>query len=163
MKYTKERVLWALLRLSLGWIFLWSFLDKMFGLGFDTAPEKSWVLGTSPTFGFLKFATHGPFANVFQSLAGNAVIDGLFMLGLLLIGLALLLGIGIRIASSSGALLLSLMWLAALPPLHNPFLDEHIIYILVLISLSFTKAGHWLGLGTWWSATALVKRYPFLE
>ncbi len=27
---------WSLLRLLLGWSFLWAFLDKMFGLGFAT-------------------------------------------------------------------------------------------------------------------------------
>ena len=162
MKYTKQQVIWALLRISLGWLFLWAFADKLLGLGFDTAPDKSWLSGTSPTSGFLNFATHGPFAGFFQSLAGNAVVDWLFMVGLLGLGIALLLGIGMRIATYGGTLLLFLMWLAALPPTHNPVIDEHIIYILVLIGVSFTNAGRWLGFGKWWSKTRLVKKYPFL-
>ncbi|MBI2146141.1 hypothetical protein HYU22_02265 [Candidatus Woesearchaeota archaeon] len=163
MKYIKQHIIWALLRISLGLIFLWAFFDKMFGLGFDTAPDKSWLLGTSPTAGFLKFATHGPFASFFQSLAGNVVVDWLFMLGLLGLGIALLLGIGMRIATYSGTLLLFLMWLAALPPEHNPIIDEHIIYILLLLGIYSAKAGQWLGSGKWWSKTALVRKYPFLE
>ena len=50
----KEEVIWSLLRISLGLIFLWVFFDKLFGLGFATLPDKSWLLGNSHTFGFLK-------------------------------------------------------------------------------------------------------------
>ena len=88
----------------MGWIFLWAFVDKLLGLGFATAPEKSWLAGGSPTTGFLKFAAKGPFVEIFHAMAGNPIVDWLFMLGLLLIGLALLLGIGVRIAGYSGAL-----------------------------------------------------------
>ena len=55
----KENLIWGILRLALGWIFLWAFLDKVFGLGFATTPEKSWINGVSPTYGFLKFGTTG--------------------------------------------------------------------------------------------------------
>jgi len=102
----KERYIWAVLRIGMGWIFLWGFLDKLFGLGFATASEKAWLAGGSPTSGYLNFATSGPFAPLFQSLAGNPVVDWLFMLGLLLLGLALILGIGVKIAGYSGALLM---------------------------------------------------------
>ena len=56
------RYLLAGIRLALGWIFLWAFLDKAFGLGHDTTAAKSWVNGGSPTKGFLGSATTGPFA-----------------------------------------------------------------------------------------------------
>ncbi len=79
----REQYIWALLRVGMGWIFLWAFLDKTFGLGFSTLPEKNWILGNSPTYGFLKFATIGPFANFYQEIAGNQIIDWIFMLGLL--------------------------------------------------------------------------------
>ena len=88
----------ALLRIGLGWIFLWAFIDKVFGLGFATEAGKHWLTGASPTMGFLKFGTKGPLAGVFQAMAGSPVVDWLFMLGLLLIGLALILGIGMKIA-----------------------------------------------------------------
>jgi len=145
----------------MGWLFLWSFLDKLIGLGFATAPEDAWLAGGSPTFGYLKFATSGPFAPLFQGLAGKPFVDWLFMLGLLLMGLALILGMGVKIAGYAGALLVFLMWLSYLPPEHNPFLDEHIIYLLILIGLARVKAGQWVGLGKWWSER--VKSYPLLE
>jgi len=52
--------IWALLRFSLGWIFLWAFVDKLFGLGFATESGKGWIDGGSPIFGFLNFAARGP-------------------------------------------------------------------------------------------------------
>ena len=137
---TADKFLWAVLRIMMGWIFLWPFLDKLFGLGFATEAGRGWVDGGSPTTGFLEFATRGPFAELFQSMTG-AFADWLFMIGLLGIGLALLLGIGVRIASVSGALMLVLMWLAALWPEHNPFLDDHLIYAFVLIGTYVTDSG----------------------
>lgn len=147
----------------MGWIFLWPFFDKVFGLGFATAPDQAWILGNSPTYGFLKFASQGPLGSFYQSLAGNVFVDWLFMVGLLLIGLSLILGIGVKVAAYSGSLLLFIMWSAVLPPEHNPFLDDHIIYIIILIGLDITKAGRYFGLGQWWSKTSLVKKFGFLE
>ena len=159
----KISYIWGLLRIGIGWIFLWAFLDKLFGLGFTTAKDKSWLMGISPTEGFLKMGTHGPFAIIFKSLAGYAVIDWLFMIGVLLLGLALIFGIGVKIASFFGIILLSLMWLAVLPPEHNPILDEHIIYLIILIGVYKANAGRILGLGKYWSKTKLVKKYSILE
>ncbi len=158
----KARYLWASIRLSLGWVFLWAFLDKTFGLGFATASENAWINGGSPTFGFLNFGTAGPFAGIFQAIAGHPVVDALFMIGLLGIGLALILGIGMRVAAVSGAVMMLLMWAAALPPSNNPFMDDHIVYGLVLLALPLVHAGRTWGLGGWWQQTALVQRYPWL-
>ena len=162
-KRDKINYIWALVRIGLGWTFLWAFLDKLLGLGFSTAKENAWLVGTSPTAGFLLHATKGPLVSVFKAIAGSAFVDWLFMIGLLLLGLSLILGIGVRIASYAGSLLLFLMWLAILPPEHNPLLDEHIIYILVLNGLAYVKAGRVWGLGIWWSKQKLVKKNPWME
>lgn len=153
--------IFGVLRILMGWTFLWPFLDKLFGLGFTTTFDKSWLMGVSPTQGFLQFAAKGPFAEFYHALAGSVIVDWLFMVGLLLIGLALILGIGVRIACYSGALIFFLMWTAVLPPEHNPFLDEHIIYGLLLLTLTNLKAGMYLGLGKWWGK--LIKRNRWLE
>ncbi len=153
----------GLTRLSMGFIMLWAFFDKLFGLGFPTASNKFWLGGTSPTLGFLQSSTRGPLAHFYQNLAGNVVVDWLFMMGLLLIGLALLFGIGMKIAAYSGSLLMLLMWSASFPPKSNPLIDQHIIYILVLLGLKMAKAGDYLGFGKKWSKTSLVKRFPILE
>lgn len=152
-----------MLRLALGWVFLWAFLDKLFGLGFATDSADAWLRGVSPTEGFLKFGSSGPFAQIHQAIAGNIVVDWLYMLGMGLVGLALVLGVGVRIAGYSGSLIMLLIWTAALPPEHNPFLDEHIVYIIVLLGLTFAHSGQYLGLGRWWSNTQLVRRFKIFE
>ena len=159
----KPKYILGLLRVSMGLILLWAFFDKLFGFGFATLPNKSWLAGNSPTSGFLLNATHGPFAEFFKSLAGSGWVDWIFMLGLLLIGLSLLSGIFMKLASYSGIVMFLLMWLALLPPENNPIFDEHIIYSLVLILLSSFKAGRDLGCGNVWVKTKLVRKYPLLE
>jgi thiosulfate dehydrogenase (quinone) large subunit len=128
----KTKTIWLLLRLSMGFIFLWAFLDKTFGLGFATAGDKAWIAGGSPTMGFLKFGVKGPFADFFHSLAGVAVVDWMFMLGLLFVGLTLILNRYVKWGALAGSMMLLFMYLALLLPENNPILDEHIIYILVL-------------------------------
>lgn len=128
----KEKIVLVGLRLAMGFTFLWAFLDKTFGLGFATTPEKSWLSGGSPTTGFLSFGAKGPFVEIFNSLAGVALVDWLFMLGLLFAGLTLILNKYVKWGALAGALMLALMYLALLFPENNPIIDEHIIYILVL-------------------------------
>ena len=90
------RFVLALLRIAVGFIFLWSFLDKTFGLHYSTGPSRAWINGGTPAQSYLTGATTGkPLASFFESLAMPAM-DWLFMLGLLGIGLAFLLGIGTR-------------------------------------------------------------------
>ncbi|SDC24983.1 thiosulfate dehydrogenase [quinone] large subunit [Sanguibacter gelidistatuariae] len=156
------RYVGALIRISLGWIFLWAFLDKLFGLGHDTASDAAWINGGHPTAGFLKGGTSGPLADFYQGLAGQAWVDWVFMIGLLGIGLALLLGIGMRLAAIAGAIMLVLMWSAVLPPANNPFMDDHLIYALVLVALALGNAGNTLGFGRQWQRTNLVQRWPIL-
>ena len=155
------RYLWAATRLCLGWTFLWPFMDKLFGLGHETASADAWLNGGNPTMGFLSHSA-GPFSGIYQSIAGAGVVNVLFMGGLLGIGVALLLGIAMRPACIAGATLLMLMWSASLPPENNLFMDDHIIYALVLIGLAAVGAGKTLGLGKWWSRTEVVQRYSWL-
>ncbi|MBI4158693.1 hypothetical protein HY500_00360 [Candidatus Woesearchaeota archaeon] len=158
----KKEVYLGTLRIFLGWIFLWAFFDKLLGLGFATARDKAWIFGNSPTFGFLS-NTSGFFSSFFKILAESILVDWLFMLGLLLIGLALIFGVGIKLVTYFGSLLLFLMWLAELPLQNNPLIDEHVIYILVLIVLYKLKVGDVYGYGKQWAKLKLVKKYPILN
>jgi thiosulfate dehydrogenase (quinone) large subunit len=158
----KKEMVWAALRFSLGFIFLWAFLDKTFGLGFATPAERAWIAGGSPTLGFLTNATTGPFAGIFQAMAGSAIVDWLFMLGLLGIGAGLMLGVLVNISAVAGSVMMLLMWLAVLPPTNNPFMDDHIIYIFALALLAIYKTGRFYGLGNWWRKQRFVKRRPLL-
>ncbi|MEU7847173.1 hypothetical protein AB0B74_18965 [Micromonospora parva] len=150
-------------RLALGWIFLWAFLDKLFGFGMGTEQKNAWINGGSPTKGFLTFGVTGPFKDVYTSIAGAAWADWLFMIGLAGIGVALLLGIGMRVAAVAGGLLLVLMWTAVLPPENNPFMDDHLIYAAVLAVLALVNAGDTVGLGRVWAALPIVRRMPWLR
>jgi len=164
----------GLTRISIGLVFLWAFVDKLLGLGFATCRDaktgvvtefcsKSWLHGGSPTLGFLKFGTKGPFASFYQNLAGHSWVDWLFMMGLLLIGTALVFGVAMRLATITGSALLLMMWSAALWPANNPVLDEHIVYILVLGALCYANDTQAFGLRSWWMNQPLVKKYPILQ
>mgnify|MGYP001601088055 CR=1 FL=1 len=158
----KTKYLWVALRIVLGLIFLWAFFDKLIGLGFSTLPEKAWLLGNSPTAGFLS-NTKGLFSSIFHSLAGLVIIDWLFMLGLLFIGASLLFGIALRLFGYLGALLMFLMWLAAVPPASNPLLDSHIVYGLVFIGIAMVKPYYGFGFGKSYYKCNLVKKYKILQ
>lgn len=163
MRFINENIIWELLRLFLSLTMLWAFFDKLFGLGFATASDKSWLLGVSPASGFLKFAPDGLFAPIFNSLSGNTIVDILFMSGLFLVGICLFLGIGVKIASYSGALMMFLIYLSLFPPENNPLIDEHVIYIIVFIGLSIRVKTQKFVLGEKWTKTNFVKKYPILE
>lgn len=165
--------LWGVSRISLGFYFLWAFFDKLIGLGFSTCRdavngtvtvgcEQAWLFGGSPTKGYLG-SLDGALAPVFNSLAGNVFVDWLFMLGLLGVGLALMLGIGMRVATFSGSLLLFFMYLSALPLSTNPLIDNHIIYITLMIGLLSVNKDQKLGFGPTWAKLSLVKKYPNLR
>jgi thiosulfate dehydrogenase [quinone] large subunit len=171
--------LWASLRIGLGLILLWAFLDKLFGLGFSTCFNKKSGLienycssaalnGGSATDGFLNFGipTNGVFYDFFHSLVGNPVANFLFLAGLGLIGLALTFGIAMRIAVVSGVVLFLSMW-ASLLDFHggstNPLIDDHIIYSLVLVGLLLSNKSQVWGYGKAWQNISLVKKNKWLE
>ena len=154
----------AATRISIGWVFFWAFLDKFFGLGyfwynevqFGTDPEVSYLSGGSPTFGFLNFGTSGKFLeDVFKPMAGNGLVDFLFLFGLFGVGLAMLTGAGRKLGGGGGALLMIFMWLAQLPLDNNPIIDDHFVYALLLLVLGFTPHfGRKFSLANWWENIA---------
>ncbi|MFE9172070.1 hypothetical protein ACFYNZ_21750 [Streptomyces kebangsaanensis] len=161
------------LRVLLGFVFLWAFLDKTFGLGYATPSGKGWIDGASPTRGFLGAVATGPMESVFHSWAGAAWADWLFMLGLLGIGAALIAGIGLRLAAVAGTAMMALMWVAEWPPAQhlsdgspsmstNPFADYHLVYAVALIVLAATGAGATWGLGRLWARLPFVGRNRWL-
>ena len=171
----------AVLRIGYGITFLWAFFDKLLALGFGTgavrneegvrtgidfmAQDAAWLNGGSPTEGFLSFGVpaDNPFKDIFNSMAGDAWVDWLFMLGLLGIGVALFSGIAIRLAAAAGALLYMLMYAASLPLENNPVMDDHLAGAIVVVVLALTLAGDTWGLGRRWARTKLVRRYPVLR
>ncbi len=160
----------AALRVGTGFVFLWAFLDKTFGLGYSTPSARAWIHGGSPTKGFLGSVSAGPFQSTFHSMAGQGWANWLFMLALLGIGLALTLGIGLRIAAVAGTVLVAMMWFAVYPPARhaadgsatgsvNPFVDEHVMDALALIAVAAFGTASRLGLGAWWAKLPFVERH----
>jgi len=81
--------------------------------------------------------------------------------GLTLLGVSLILGIGVRLSSILGALLMLLYYFPVLefpyiPGAHAYIVDDHIIYALVLVFFSAVRAGRYFGLDR-----GLANRFPF--
>lgn len=161
------RIALAGLRIATGFIFLWAFLDKAFGLGFSTPAERAWINGGTPSQGFLLGdGVTGPLKPYFSGIASPAS-DILFMLGMLGIGLAVMLGIGLRVSAVTGSLIMVAMYLAEWPfaagaGSTNPLVDYHIIYALALIAIAATRAGDTLGFGSVWKRIPFVSRHAWL-
>ncbi|MEU3764885.1 hypothetical protein AB0E55_07445 [Amycolatopsis keratiniphila] len=164
----------AVLRITTGLLFLWAFADKTFGLGYATTSQNAWLNGGSPTKGFLSRVDVGPFAETLQSWAGTWWADWLFMAGLFGIGVAVTLGIGLRLSAIAGTIMMALMWVAEWPldrttaageptMSTNPLIEYHVIYALVLIALAMTAAGKTFGLGERWARLPLVEHHKWLR
>lgn len=99
----------AILRIVVGWHFLYEGWIKLISPGWTSAP-------------FLRFST-GPLSGFFHWLGWNDTLvrisDQCNIWGLTLVGLALMLGIAVRPAAAGGAILLSLYYFAY-PPLFSP-------------------------------------------
>ena len=172
---TKGMWAWTVLRLLLGWSFVWAFIDKLFGLGFSTcrAPDSSsidfvcdaaMIRGGSPTYGLLEFGTessHTGFLFQWMASAGPdtiGVADVLFMLALLLAGVALMLGIGVRIAALGSALLMLCMFLAIdVWPETNPINSSHVIEMAAFLGIATVGPGRF-ALQNWF-----VRTFPFMS
>jgi thiosulfate dehydrogenase [quinone] large subunit len=159
----------AVLRIATGLVFLWAFLDKLFGLGYATPAAKAWIAGGSPTKGFLSSVAVGPFDTAFQAIAGAWWANWLFMLGLAGVGIAVTLGVALRVSAIAGSVMMLMMWLAEFPPDRfasdgtpsgstNPLIDYHVIYAIALIVAALTYAGNTWGLGRWWAELPFVRR-----
>lgn len=152
----------AVTRIMIGLIFLWAFVDKLLGLGFATPTAKAWIGGGSPTTGFLK-GVEGPFADFFNAMAGQAWADWLFMLGLLGIGVGLLFGVAIRLSVVFGSVLLFLMWMASLPLETNPLIDDHLVYIAILVVIGYGLGQQRLSCAKWWQGLSFVSANYWLK
>ena len=132
-----------LLRVTIGWYLFYSGLSKVL--------DKSWTAA-----GFLNSAKTFPGLYSWFASAGNiGWINFINEWGMLLIGIALILGIFVRWAALGGILLMALYYFPGLvfpyvPGGHGFVVDEHIIYIAAFLVLITTHAGsHW-GLDKFW-------------
>ena len=136
----------ALLRIAIGWHFLYEGLTKLF------TPE--WTAA-----GYLEMSS-GPFAKIFHAIAASPgmlqFVDFVNIWGLILIGIMLILGIYAKVAIYGGISLLALYYLANPPLVKNDFgpppegsyliVNKNLIELLALAVLAILKAGKYYGL-----------------
>lgn len=128
----KTYSLWVtfFLRLSIGWLLLYAGYEKL-------------TQGFSAT-GYLTHLS-GTFAQFFQPLAGNPLVDNLVVFGQLLIGICLILGVFVRFAAFWAIVMMLLFYFSGYPFEHSFIVEEHIIYIFVLLYLIVSNSGHFYG------------------
>ena len=144
-----------LLRISLGWMYFWAGITKVFN------PEWS-------AAGYLQKAK--TFPEFFQWLTTRSLLPSVNFLnewGLTLLGVALILGVFVRVSSSLGMMLMLLYYLPILQfphPNPNSFLvDQHIIFIVALLVLISFRAGRTWGLENWCSSLPICSKFPKLR
>ncbi|MCE5306346.1 MAG: DoxX family protein [Acidobacteriales bacterium] len=143
---TKEKWAIAVLRIVIGWHFLYEGYIKLMTPGWTAT-------------GYLKSAT-GPLSGFFYNLASNdsltRIIDALNIWGLVLVGLGLMFGVLVRTAAGGGMALLALYYLAQ-PPLFSPsagamtegaylLVNKNLVELCALLVVAFLPASE-IGLG----------------
>ena len=135
----------TILRVAIGWHFLYEGLVKLFDPGWTAA-------------GYLESAT-GPMAGFYQALAANetllAVINAVNIGGLILIGLGLFLGLFTRVSQLAGIVLLLLYYFSHPPLFAEPgffregsyfLISKDFLEMVALVVLMFFPTGKFLGL-----------------
>ena len=146
----RSQTLWLfLLRITMGWLFFWAGITKVLNPNFSAAGYLEGAKTFTGFFHWLASPEMLPFTNFINEW------------GLTLIGLALMLGIGTRIAARLGAVLMILYYLPILdfpyPNAHAYIVDEHIIYAIALMLLDAFRAGRSYGYDA-----SLSQRFPQL-
>ena len=125
-----------LLRISLGVLFFLAGYTKLVDPAWSAA---GYISGSKALVGFYNWLLQ---PNILL------VVNFLNEWGLTLIGLALILGIFVRLASFFGIVTMVLYYLPTFPPAHG-LVDEHIIYSVSFLVLMAFGAGKILTLNTW--------------
>ena len=152
----------SVFRILVGWLFLWPFFDKVFGLGFQTPDGSGAVDGGSPS-SFVIYVADGHFADFYVSIAGNAFVDFLFVTALLILGITLILGIASRLTTAGSILFFLVMYTLCIPPQDNPVIDYHIILCVGMVVVYCLGGFERLSLYGRWSELSLVRRFPILQ
>lgn len=152
---TFQKLFLFLLRISLGWMFLYAGITKVL--------DPNWSAA-----GYIKGAK--TFPEFYQFLLNPSILPIVNFMnewGLTLLGISLILGIGVRLSSVLGAVLMMLYYFAALDfPYPNPnsyIVDEHIVYAAALLFLASLRAGRVWGLESWCSKLPLCSKFPWLR
>ena len=108
----KKRIIYTILRVAIGWHFLYEGISKLFIP--DWSAENFLINSTGPLSGLYQNLTSHPLLNI---------VDHLNIYGLILIGVGLIIGLWVRYASIAGIVLLTLYYFAY-PPFGSSLFAE---------------------------------------
>ena len=141
-------------RLAVGWLMFYAGITKILD---PTWSAKGYLMGAKTFPGFYNWLAS----------AGNlGWVNFLNEWGLTLIGASLILGLGVRLNSILGILLMLLYYFPILefPQVEHGFIvDEHIIYAATLAFFAAVRAGRYYGLDNWCANLPICRRYPRLH
>lgn len=150
-----QKISFFILRISMGWFMFYAGITKVLNPDWSAA-------------GYLKGAK--TFAGFYQWLASPEILPVINFVnewGLTLLGVSLILGIGVRLASILGAALMILYYFPILDfPYSGPhtfIIDEHIIYALALLLFATFRAGRIWGLGSVCLRLPICSKFPRLR
>lgn len=133
-----QRISLLLLRLSLGWLFLYAGLSKVMGeQAFSAAGYLKGAQNFTWLYEFFASTPMLPFTNFVNEW------------GQIAIGVSLILGIFVRFSAVAGVVMMLLYYFALpfpKPDAHSFIVDDHIIYAAGLLVLAAFQAGQFWGL-----------------
>ncbi len=148
------------LRLVIGGMILFAGLGKLTGDSFSAAGYLGNVHPASPVSG------------IYAAMAGNelllATIDVVIPATQILIGLALIVGVLVRLAAFGGALQMSAFYLGGWEGEWLALFDSTLIYLVVFLTIGALAAGRMAGIDAYLERLSirgepLVERYPALR
>lgn len=153
MFYDVQTTLTVALRITLGWF--------MFFAGIEKVLDPTWTAA-----GFLAGAKTFPAVYSWFALAQNSWwVDPLNAWGITLVGVAFLLGVGLRPAAWAGALLMILYYFPqyTLPWIPHGFIvEEHIIYAIAFLLVAAMPQSRAFSVSKFITRSNLM-RYPIVK
>jgi len=145
-----QQISLLLLRVSLGWYFFWAGITKVL--------DPSWSAA-----GFLNHASMFPgFYAWFARPEILPLVNFLNAWGLTLIGVALILGLFVRLSAVFGVLLMMLYYFANTSEF-SFIVDDHVTISFALFVLASFRAGRVWGLENWCIRLPFCATYPRLR
>ncbi len=149
-----QKISLFLLRVTIGWMMFYAGISHVLNPKFSAA---GYLAGAKVLTGFYHWLA---------SPGILPVVNFVNEWGLTLLGVSLILGIGVRLSTKLGALLMALYWLPLgilHPDAHSLIVDDHIIYAAALLLLSSLSAGRVWGLDNWCSNLPICSKFPKLR
>ena len=144
----------VVLRITLGWMFLYSGVTKFL--------DPTWSAA-----GYLQGATSfGGLYHWFTQPGILPFVNTLNEWGQILLGISLILGIGVRLSSFLGVGLMALYYLPLgfpRPDTHSFIVDDHVIFAAALLVMASLHVGRVFGLERWCSNLPICSRFPKLR